>query len=528
MSAQVYQSKLVQDSYDAIVIGSGIGGLSTAAFLAKQGQRVLVLEQHYVAGGFTHTFSRKGYEWDVGVHYIGEVHRKNSVLRKVFDYLTDSNLKWAFMDDTYDKVIIKNKTYEYVAGYKNFKEQMCQYFPGEEQAIEGYLQKLFEVTKATQDFFALKAMPPLMSSVMSPVKAGKFLQNSNRTTKDVIQSLTNNPELIGVLTAQYGDYGLPPAQSSFAIHAMVAKHYLEGGNYPIGGSAQFFNTMNPIIEAAGGRTLVKASVQEILFQGRKTVGVKMASGDKIYAPIVVSSAGVINTFGKLIPNEAPLKATFKKQLKQVQPSLSHICLYVGLKHSQEELKLPRYNYWIYPDYDHDQNIQTYLQNPDSDLPVTYISFPSAKDPDFENRHPGRSTIEVIGFTPYEWFKKWEGTAWKKRGRDYEAYKEDLAQKLLQKLYQYVPQVKGKIDYYELSTPLSTRHFCDYDQGEIYGIDHTPERFRLKWLRPHTPIKNLYLTGQDIVTDGIGGALFAGVLTASAICKKNLLKGVLKS
>ena len=114
----------------------------------------------------------------------------------------------------------------------------------------------------------------------------------------------------------------------------------------------------------------------------------------------------------------------------------------------------------------------------------------------------------------------------KRDKEYEAFKEKLSQRLLEQVYRHVPQVKGKIDYNELSTPLTTRHFANYRYGEIYGLDHTPERFRLKWLRPQTPVKGLFLTGQDIVTAGFGGALIGGVLTASSILKKNLISEIL--
>src|SRR5580704_10557961 len=90
-----YQQNPVADQWDAIVIGSGIGGLAAAALLAKHGgKRVLVLERHYVAGGFTHTFHRPGYEWDVGVHYVGQVQDAASPLRRIFDRLTDGRLKW--------------------------------------------------------------------------------------------------------------------------------------------------------------------------------------------------------------------------------------------------------------------------------------------------------------------------------------------------------------------------------------------------------------------------------------------------
>ncbi|MBT8316631.1 MAG: FAD-dependent oxidoreductase, partial [Lutibacter sp.] len=100
-----------------------------------------------------------------------------------------------------------------------------------------------------------------------------------------------------------------------------------------------------------------------------------------------------------------------------------------------------------------------------------------------------------------------------------------AQRLLKELYKQLPQVKGKVNCYELSTPLSTEHFVNYEKGEIYGLDHSPSRFRQDFLKPRTPIKNFYLTGQDIVSAGVGGALFSGVLTSMAITGKNVLKKI---
>jgi all-trans-retinol 13,14-reductase len=154
--------------------------------------------------------------------------------------------------------------------------------------------------------------------------------------------------------------------------------------------------------------------------------------------------------------------------------------------------------------------------------AVYISFPSAKDPDFERRHPNRATVEVITFTPYGWFEKWQETGWRRRGPDYDAFKEELAGRLAAELIRQVPALDGKIDYLELSTPLSTRHFTNHQRGEMYGLSSTPERFRMRCLTPKTPIRQLYLTGQDVSCLGVTGALFGGFLTASAILGRDLI------
>lgn len=519
----VYRPTLAAGPWDVIVVGSGIGGLATAALLARAGRRVLVLERHYTAGGFTHAFRRPGYEWDVGVHYIGEVHRPRSALRRVFDDVSEGRLAWARMDDVYDRVIVAGRRFDFVAGRERFVESLSREFPAERLVIERYVERVREAAATTRSFFGERALPPFLGALARPFLARAFLRHSDRTTADVLASLGASRELVGVLAAQYGDYGLPPSQSSFAIHALVANHYLDGGNYPVGGASRIAASILPTIEAAGGAVLVAAEVERVLVHKGRVAGVRLAGGDELAAPVVVSDAGVMNTFGRLL---SPVPAWAQERLRQVRPSVAHVCLYVGLRSSAAELGLARTNLWIYPDYDHDANVRRYLADQEAPLPVTYLSFPSAKDPDWNRRYPGRATIEAVGLAPYEWFAPWQEARWRRRGGEYEARKRRLRERLLENLEHHVPQVRGRIDVQELSTPLSTRHFCNYQRGEIYGIDHTPDRFRLNWLRPHTPVPGLFLTGQDIVTDGVGGALMAGVLTASALLRRNVLKDVL--
>ncbi|MFT5878027.1 MAG: all-trans-retinol 13,14-reductase, partial [Dokdonia sp.] len=218
------------------------------------------------------------------------------------------------------------------------------------------------------------------------------------------------------------------------------------------------------------------------------------------------------------------KHKFKEQLQKVNRSVAHASLYIGLEGTPEELGITKPNLWVYPaEGDHDTCVNNYLADVSQPFPVVYMSFPCAKDPDWPNRYPGKSAIDIITLLPYEIFEEWENTKWKKRGREYEALKEEFAQRLLRELYKQMPHIEGKVSCYELSTPLTTQHFVNYEKGEIYGLDHSPSRFRQDFLKPKTPIKNFYLTGQDIVTAGVGGALFSGAITAIAMTGKNILK-----
>ena len=328
---QSYKKPLqLEEQYDAIIIGTGMGSLTTAAFLAKEGKKVLLLERHYTAGGFTHVFKRKGYEWDVGIHYIGEVQKENSPLRKMFDYITNKNLHWADMGEVYDQVIIGDKRYDFVKGVNPFKDKMTSYFPEERSAIDAYVDLVFKANKAIGKFYINKALPKIVGSLLGNLLQKPYRKFSEKTTYEVLRTLTDNEELIKVLCGQYGDYGLPPKQSSFAMHASVVKHYFGGGSFPIGGSSQIIKTIDPVIEAAKGTILINAEVAEIILKKRRAIGVKMCDGKSFYAPLIISGAGLMNTYKKMIPKEHKIYKEFSKQLTKVKPSVAHGCLYIGL------------------------------------------------------------------------------------------------------------------------------------------------------------------------------------------------------
>ncbi len=517
------------EPFDAIVIGSGPGGLASAALLARHaGKRVLVLERHYMPGGFTHVFRRRGYEWDVGLHYVGQLGDPRSQTRRMFDHLTGGRLEWAPMGEVYERVVIGGKSYDYVAGPERFAARMKEYFPAEALAIDRYLELVRAVSKKSFLFFAEKAVPEAVATVAGPLMRYPFLRWARRTTREVLEDLTGNQELIGVLTGQLGDYGLPPARSSFAMHAMLVRHYLRGGFYPVGGSARIAATIAPAIEAAGGKILYYAEVKEILMAGNRAVGVRMADGSELNAPMVISDAGAANTYARLLPRPVAESHGLIRRLRRLKASESHACLYVGLRATAQELGLPKHNFWLYPGPDHDANLEAFERDPEAPLPLIYISFAAAKDPSFGERYPGRATLEVITFAPFEQFMPWFESEWRNRPEAYEALKSRLSERLLEALHGQLPQLRGKIDYCELSTPLSTRHFSGYERGEIYGLESSPDRFEQRFLKPRTPIRGLYLTGQDVLTCGVVGALASGYLTASAILKRNLMKAASSS
>ena len=507
-----YRPNRLNGPYDAIIIGSGIGGLTTAACLAKMGKKICVLEQHYTAGGFTHAYERNGYEWDVGVHYLGEMGNPHSISRKIFDHISDGSLQWASMGTEVDRLHLGDKTFEIVSGRKAYRDKLVEYFPEEKDAIDKYMTYLQQSNAAIRKLAIDKILPRTASSILSKLAPGEPPEYANFKTREVLESLTKNQQLIAVMAGQWGDNGLPPAESSFIIHSMIAQHYMRGGFYPIGGASQIARSIIPVIQSSDGEVFTYASVKNILTDKGITRGVVMEDGTEIPCNTVISNAGVFNTFNKLI-DDVTLAQPYHEKTTQVERSAASACLYIGLQKSAQELRLPKTNFWIYPSENYEADMAAYHKDNSADLPLAYISFPSAKDPSFADRVPGKATIEIVALETPGMFDQWKDTEWGKRGKDYEAIKEAFSQRLLKKLYEKMPHLEGQIDYYELSTSLSTAHFCGYEAGEIYGLNHNPQRFEQDWLKPQTDIPGLYLTGQDVMTCGVVGAMMGGLLTA---------------
>jgi len=515
--------------YDAIVIGSGMGGMTAAAMLAKLGKEVLVLEQHYVPGGFTHAFSRKGYTWDVGVHAVGEV-THHSMTGRLLHHLTDDRLQWASLGPVYDAFHWPDGVdIDFPDNPSDFRSNLVAAFPDEERAIDAYLLKVREVAAAMKMYYLARVGPRRLAPFTDKLVGGKAQAFLQERTQDVIADLTDNPQLQAVFAAQWGYYGSVPSRSSFAMQALVVKHFLHGGYYPVGGSENIARQLLQTVADCGGWTRIRADVDEIVLTNGRATGVRLQDGEALTAPIIVSAAGVGQTVRRMLP-ESVRHDGWANDVRRLPPASAHVCLYIGFKGDIREAGASSANQWFYNTWDMEDD--AWDVDPDAaELPEAsclYTSFPSLKDPEYDPGDEVRHTGEVVTFVPFKAFSRWTDTDWKKRGDDYEAFKQRMQDKLLQQLLKNMPGLEPFVDYVELSTPLSTDHFCRPTMGSIYGLEPTPERFATRWLRPKSPIDGLYFAGSEVTTVGVLGAMMGGVLAATAVeprAAMALLKGM---
>ncbi len=217
-----YRPSRLNGPYDALIIGSGIGGLTTAALLSELGWRVAVVEQHYTAGGATHSYERNGYEWDVGVHYIGDMGGA-TMSRRLMDFLTQGNVAWAPMDAHYDRFFIGDRTYDAVAGPAEFRDNLLAYFPREAAAIDRYLELLREVSRGMRTFTLDRTLPSWAATLAGPILRHRLPRNFQRTTWEVLSEITSDPELIAVLTGQWGDLAPHPRLRRRSVHVRARR-----------------------------------------------------------------------------------------------------------------------------------------------------------------------------------------------------------------------------------------------------------------------------------------------------------------
>jgi len=504
------------DEYDTIIIGSGAGGLSAAICLARSGQKVLVLEQHDVPGGWCHSFYLNGYRFTPGVHYIGLLNKgeSTSTLYEGLGIANDVSF-FRMNPKAYEHCWIGAERIDMPAGYDTIEATLAKQFPEEKKGINSYLKLVSDVCYELQLIPKVKGFWAHLTIPFRTKNMGKY---SVFSVRKVIKKHIKSPLLRAVLNIQIGDHGLPPSKASFPLHAAVMGHYSSGGFYPIGGGGALVKAMTNALKKHQGEIRTSQKVTQILLEGekkKKAIGVQLESGEKILAKRIISNADPGKTFLELIGSNN-ISTKLNKRLSKTKYSCTSLMLFLTVDMDMRKAGLDSGNIWM---MEHEDLDAVFQETQKLDIlegevfPGMFISCTTLKDPiSFDGRY---HTIEAITYINHESFNKFKNED-SERSKEYATFKEQLTKKMIKTLEKVIPGISAKIVQKELGTPITNEYYINSTNGCVYGTEKSFWQIGPFSYKAKSEIENLYLCGASVLSHGVAGAGYSGVETAAKI------------
>jgi phytoene dehydrogenase-like protein len=523
-----------EQGYDAIIVGSGLGGLTCAATLAAVGQRVLVLERHYVAGGNSQAFRRevqgRSYEFDVGVHYIGECGPEGSITR-IFNALglAERVVMRPLDPDGYSTLRFPDLEFRVPASWDLYKKRLLELFPAE----SGPLGQVVDVLRQVGDQGRRFQRRELALADLAR-EAPAFVRWGLRPVTELFAEHGLSQRACAVLLGEQGDYAVRPSRTPTALAAGLTHHYMSGAFYPEGGGQAMAGRLVEAIRAYGGEVRTRAGVARILVEGGRVTGVLLEkTGERIAAPIVVSNADLKRTVQELVGEEHFGAATVER-VRAFRMTLPLYAIYVGLDLDLAERHLPNTNWWIWGSYDIER---IYAQLEAGSMPeenLAYVTVTSLRDPHSRHIAPaGYTNLQVMTLVPHD-YALWnvergpaEGGRYH-RDPEYRRRKAALMEELLATAEEVIPGLRAHAHWKEAATPVTQERFTHSTGGTSYGIEFATDQMGPMRIGPETDVPGLYLCGASTPSGhGIANVMLSGVRAAEAALETELLAPVLR-
>lgn len=513
----------VPDRVDVAIVGAGLGGLMSAARLARSGLSVALFDGHYVAGGCAtmfHRATRDGpYQFDIGLHYIGDCGPGG----KIPTLLRDVGVEIEFLrmeDDGYDTIVVPGVTFPMPADLGRYRDRLVEHFPREKRGIDRYTRVLGEVAHMARWMEAREGRGALGLLWQVATHARTVPRYRSATIADVLDDCTKDPTLRAVLLGQSGDYGVAPSKASALMHLGLQAHYLRGAFYPKGGGQRIADELADVVEAHGGVICLRRSVERILVEGGRAVGVRLANGrGEVRADVVISNADLKRTYDELLPPEV-VPAEWRARRVRMGGGIFITCL--GVKADLRTLGMSARNVWR-SDTTDAEAIYAEVDRGEMTGRSAYITSASLKDPDTHGHTPpGVMGVEVMTLAPGR-PEAWgvdPGEVASGAYRRREAYQEKkraLEDRLIDHLEAQYPGTKRHIVFRESASPLTHTRYTRATDGTGYGMAATPDQLLQRRPGYRGPIPGLYFAGANTrAGHGIEGVLNSGKHAAAKI------------
>jgi all-trans-retinol 13,14-reductase len=502
--------------FDAVIIGSGLGGLSCAAAFARQGFKPLVLEQHYVPGGYASTFKRPGgFVFDVSLHSttVGE---RNGVWNLIPGFPEIKDVEFVPHPHLYRAIF---PDYDYRVPQRDLKKYIAMligYFPEEEQGIRGIFE---DMEGLSRDINKYSQAGGQVDMSRFPKDYPYLFKSYTKTWGALVDTRIKNPKLKALISSLWGYFGLPPSKLACFYYALPTLGYLQGGGYyPIGTSQMISDALVKFIEDKGGKVKLKSKVEKILVKDHVAYGVKTADGTEYNANVVVSNANAYDTFLRMMDDREHLK-DYVAKFEEYSVSLSSFQVFLGLKKNLVgELGIEDSEIFYATGYDDDAYYKAQLEADVENSGYGLMLYDNV----YKGYSPeGKNTVNILTLQGYSHWEKYEADYWKGNKKEYRAEKERMADILIKTVEETVlPGLSEAIEIREIGTPLTNVRFtCNY-RGAIYGWDQTMNNTGPNRVPHSTPIENLYLAGAWTQPGhGYGAVIPSGLQCFAEIMRK---------
>ena len=501
--------------YDSIVIGSGAGGLTTAVALSRAGHKVLVLEQHYLPGGWCHSFNLEGYDFSPGVHYIGEC-QPGGQMREIYEGLGVANdlTMLELNPDGLDHIRVGDFRFDIPKGRENYIHKLSEAFPNEKGGIRGYIETIHRMgeelkigTKVESAFDGLKMA----------AKIPTLIRWGGRSLSALLDKHITDPLLKDVLSMQAGDHGMRPSRAPAGLHAAVAHHYFNGGFYPKGGARALPKAFIKELRRNGGEIRTRAEVTQILLEGNRAIGVRLADGSEITAKNIISNADPNVTFNRLVGRDRLPRLT-RMKLDRTKWSISALSLFFAAEIDADEAGLDSGNYWYTKNIGDVERAYDLASHPAplevAEVPFVFLTCTTLKDR--SKRNDGVHTFEAFSFVSHQAFTTWQQSKYGDRPNAYGEMKDELARRMFARLDEQVPGLSEKVVFKEVGTPLTNTHYVSSTAGNIYGNEKSLSQLGPMGWGLTTSFDGLYMCGASTIAHGVSGATMSGLLAAKII------------
>ncbi|MFI6315240.1 phytoene desaturase family protein [Nocardia fusca] len=528
--------------WDVIVVGSGMGGMTAAAYLAANGRRTLVLEQGDVLGGCTHVFRRKGYEFEVGVHYLGDCGRPEgnipTMLRGVG---VDKRIEFREIDpDGFDVLAFPSVTFKVPRGWDAYRDRLIETFPEDAAALKRYVRIIRRLADAVD-----RALTPASTrgAAATLLRAGWAAPFAMLPLARLLDICGVGPAPRPVLGGQTPAYAASADRAPAIVQAGYLKNYVEGGAYfPVGGGQVLSASMAEVVRAGGGDFRLNSRVRRILVEDGRVGGVELAGGETITAPVVVSNADLKRTYLEMLDPSvvSPWKRKLVSRYTMAWPLFNtYLGLDIDLSETMSSAQIWKFRAdadfgpmqkalnWKGAGRDRERWLSVLRDNA-----AAMIHIATNKDPITPLAPAGHSVVEIMTYLPADhdlWGLGAGGPVDGEKYRDnpdYVAVKDAVTEILIDLAAEVIPNLRDHIVWKEAGTPITQERYTRSTAGGSYGIEMNLSQIGPLRPGPKTEIHGLYLAGSSMGWGpGVEGVMLSGVGAAGAALQRDLFTAI---